>query len=84
MVDTVLANWQHAIGAETKSLAFGTDPYAAASLDLRIRSALQAFPGVEQTSADGRDVTGSGEEGGRTQAAGHTRRMAVGSAPRSR
>ena len=64
MVDTVLASWQHAIGAGTKSAAFGTDPYAAASLNLRIRSALQAFPGVEQTSADGRDVTGAGEEGG--------------------
>ena len=64
MVDTVLANWQHAIGAETKSATFGTDPYTTTSLDLRVRSALQAFPGVEQTSADGRDVTGAGEEGG--------------------
>ena len=64
MVDTTIANWQYAVGAEDKSVTFGTDPLSGMELDLLVRSSLNAFPSVEQTSSDGRDVTGAGEEGG--------------------
>lgn len=63
MVDTFLANWVYGIGIADASETFGTDPYAG-GLDMGLSAGLTAFPTVEQNSSDGRDVVGSGEEGG--------------------
>lgn len=64
MADTFLANWVYGVGIKTASATFGTDPYAG-GLDLGLSAGLTAFPTVEQNSSDGRDVVGSGEEGGK-------------------